>query len=58
MKGVKVINIPLTVEEYAFGVDKNQPELLEKANEYLAMIKANGTFDKIAEKYFSQELEG
>lgn len=58
LKGVKVINIPLTVEEYAFGVDKNQPELLEKANEYLAMIKANGTFDKIAEKYFSQEIEG
>ena len=25
---VKVININLTEEEYAFGVDKNQPELL------------------------------
>ena len=24
---VKVIEIPLTQEEYAFGVDKNQPEL-------------------------------
>ena len=30
--GAKVIEIQLTEEEYAFGVDKNQPELLEKAN--------------------------
>ena len=28
---VKVIEIDLTLEEYAFGVDKTQPELLEKA---------------------------
>lgn len=55
--GVTVISISLTVEEYAFGVDKNQPELLAKANEYLALIKSNGTYEKIAQKYFSQELE-
>jgi len=55
--GVKVIEIALTVEEYAFGVDKAQPELLQKANEYLAKIKADGTYEKIAQKYFSQELE-
>lgn len=34
--GVKVIPIELTQEEYAFGVDKNQPELLEQANAYIA----------------------
>ena len=55
--GVKVIDVALTVEEYAFGVDKAQPELLAKANEYLAKIKADGTYDKIAQKYFSQELD-
>ena len=55
--GVKVISIALTEEEYAFGVDKNQPELLAKANEYLAKIKADGTYEKIAQKYFSQEIE-
>ena len=54
--GVKVIEIALTVEEYAFGVDKAQPELLQKANEYLAKIKNDGTYEKIAQKYFSQEL--
>ena len=29
---VKVIDIQLTQEEYAFGVDKNQPELLDEVN--------------------------
>ena len=51
-KGVKVIPIPLTEEEYAFGVDKNQPELLEQANAYIAQIQTDGTLDAICEKYF------
>lgn len=49
----KVIDIDLTNEEYAFGVDKNQPELLEKTNEFIAKIKSDGTLDKICNKYFS-----
>jgi len=50
--GVKVVNIPLTQEEYAFGVDKSQPELLTKVNEFIAKIKSDGTFDKICNNYF------
>ena len=49
---VKVIDINLTEEEYAFGVDKNQPELLTKVNEFIDQIKKDGTFDVICEKYF------
>lgn len=49
---VKVVDIKLTDEEYAFGVDKNQPELLTKVNEYIAQIKKDGTFDKICNNYF------
>ena len=49
---VKVIDIPLTQEEYAFGVDKNQPELLKKVNEFITKIKTDGTFNEILEKYF------
>lgn len=48
----KVIEIELTSEEYAFGVDKDQPELLEKANAFIAEIKANGTFDEVCNNYF------
>lgn len=49
---VKVIDINLTDEEYAFGVDKAQPELLTAVNEFIAEIKANGKFDEICNKYF------
>jgi polar amino acid transport system substrate-binding protein len=51
-KGVKVIDIPLTQEEYAFGVDKNKPELLDKVNQFIAKINSDGTFDKICNSYF------
>ena len=48
----KVIDIELTKEEYAFGVDKNQPELLTAVNDFIAEIKENGKFDEICDKYF------
>lgn len=51
-KAVKVIDINLTEEEYAFGVDKDQPELLEKTNTFIAKIMEDGTFDEICNKYF------
>ena len=34
-------------------MDKNQPELLEKTNEFIAKIKSDGTLDEICKKYFS-----
>lgn len=49
---VKTIDISLTDEQYAFGVDKNNAELLEQANEYIAKIKEDGTLDEICDKYF------
>ncbi len=49
---VKVIDINLTEEEYAFGVDKAQPELLEKTNAFIEKIMKDGTFDAICNKYF------
>lgn len=51
-KTAKVIDIDLTNEEYAFGVDKTQPELLEKTNAFIEIIKGDGTLDKICDKYF------
>ena len=49
---VKVIDVELTNEEYAFGVDKNQPELLTQINDYIKEIKDNGKLDEICQKYF------
>ncbi len=49
---VKLINISLTDEEYGFGVNKSNTELLTKLNTYLKEIKSNGKFDAIVNKYF------
>ncbi len=51
-KTVKVIDIDLTNEEYAFGVDKTQPELLEDVNKFIADMQSDGTFDEICNHYF------
>ena len=51
-KTARVIDIDLTDEEYAFGVDKTQPELLEEVNTFIAEIKSDGTFDEICNHYF------
>ncbi|MGM9609516.1 MAG: transporter substrate-binding domain-containing protein, partial [Eubacteriales bacterium] len=50
--GVKVINIPLTNEEYAFAVQKGDTALLTQLNSFLAEIQANGKFTEIVNKYF------
>ena len=49
---VKVINYDLTSEQSAFGVDKDQPELLTKVNEILKEMKSDGTFDAICNNNF------
>lgn len=53
VKAAKVIGIDLTNENYAFGVDKAQPELLEKTNAFIDKILSNGTFDDICSRYSS-----
>ena len=44
----KVIDVDLTDEEYAFGVDKDQPELLEQANAFIAKVLEDGTLTRSA----------
>lgn len=48
----KVIDIQLTSEEYAFAVNPNNAELLEKVNAFLQEIKENGKFDEVCNHYF------
>lgn len=50
----KVIDIPLTSEEYAFAVNPNDPELLASVNAFLKEIKGNGKFDEILSHYFGE----
>ncbi|MBO4396628.1 MAG: transporter substrate-binding domain-containing protein [Eubacterium sp.] len=51
-QALKVIDVDLSSEEYAFGVDKDQPELLTQTNEFIKEIMDNGEFDRICNNYF------
>lgn len=52
---VKLIDIKLTDEEYAFAVKKGNTELLEDFNAFLAEIEENGKFAEIVAKYFENK---
>lgn len=51
-QGVKLVDIKLTDEEYAFVCKKGNTELVESFNSFLAEIKDNGKFDEYVAKYF------
>ena len=62
--GIKMIDVALTTEEYAFGVDKNQSDLLAKVNAILTELKTpkaelgNKTeLDVLFEKFDSLEYD-
>ena len=44
---------PLNKEQYGFVVNKKDTELLKQLNQGLKNIRANGTYDKIYDKYFN-----
>ena len=49
---LKVIDIELTSEEYAFAVSKNNGELLDQINGFLAEWKNDGSLDALINSYF------
>ena len=49
---VKVIEIELTTEDYAFGINKNDTELLNSVNGYIAEWQADGSLDALINSYF------
>ena len=54
---IKIIDVKLTDEEYAFLIKKDNTALVEDFNAYLAEIKENGTYDAIVAKYFEGKGE-
>ena len=54
---VKVIDVKLTDEQYAFVCKKGNTELVNDFNTFLATIKSNGTFDSLVAKYFEGKGE-
>ncbi len=49
---VKVIDLPLSAEEYAFAVAQDNTDFLAKVNAFLKKIQDNGKFDEICNNYF------
>ncbi len=49
---VKVVDIALTDELYAFGVDKKDTELQTSVNDFVKQIKSDGTLEKVIAKYY------
>ena len=54
---VKLVDIKLTDEDYAFVCKKGNTALVESMNAFMAQIKADGTFDALVAKYFEGEGE-
>lgn len=53
INNVKMLPIDIGLSQrFAFAVHKGDTELLAKINEALAIIKANGTYDELYEKWF------
>ena len=50
----KLLDIPLTDEKYAIGIDPKESELKAKVDKILSDMKADGTLDNIISAYFSE----
>ena len=54
-KGLKILDEEFTNEDYAIGMNKGNACLLAAVNAAMAELKADGTFQKIVEKYIPAE---
>lgn len=54
---IKMVDIKLTEEEYAFVCKKGNTALVQSMNDFMSEIKANGEFDALVAKYFKGEGE-
>jgi polar amino acid transport system substrate-binding protein len=49
---LKVLDKQLTIEEYGYAIRKDRPELVKQFNEALTKLKADGTYQKLLDKWF------
>ena len=53
--GLSILDTEFTNEDYAIGMNKGNACLLAAVNAAMAELKADGTFQKIVEKYIPAE---
>ena len=54
---VKIINVPLTQESYAFAIAKENNEIKNAVNGYLNKIKENGELEAIINSFFNGKAD-
>lgn len=54
-EGLKILDTEYVTEDYAIAIAKENTKLLEDINKAMAELKADGTIDKIIEKYIPAE---
>lgn len=52
-KGVKVVGGTFTTEPYGIAVDKDNPKLVKAINDAVDDMRSDGTYDKLAKKWFN-----
>ena len=55
---LKLIDIKLTNEEYAFAISKKNPKLRDNFNQYIENLKTSGVFESIVAIYTDKENKG
>lgn len=55
--GVRLLEEPYAEEEYGIAVSKENPELLEKINDALKQLEADGTLDAITDAWLKDGVE-
>lgn len=53
--GLKILDEPLSEEEYAICMAKDKTDLLDKFNKALSELKSDGTLDKIVKNYIGDD---
>lgn len=57
-EGLKILEDPFAVEEYAICISKQKPELTAEFNTALKALKEDGTIDKIIKNYIGDDTKG
>lgn len=56
--GLKILDEPFAVEEYAICISKDNDDLTEKFNTAIAELKEDGTLDNIIKNYIGDDTKG
>ena len=57
-EGLKILDEPFALEEYAICIAKENTELKDQINAALAQLKADGTLDNIIKNYIGDDTKG